>query len=47
MDEKLPETEELYICVKCGHEVKERKYTKKIPECPKCGGTMKRVVVLK
>ena len=42
---ELPETEDLWVCVKCGHEVGAKK--ERIPKCPKCGGTMKKVVVLK
>jgi len=45
MSEKLPELENLYICVQCGKEVKAK--DGKIPACPRCGGTMKKVVVLK
>ena len=45
MSEKLSELEDLWICVQCGKEVKAKKG--RIPACPKCGGTMKKVVVLK
>ena len=44
MSEKLKRLEDLYICEECGYEVKDRKMFDK---CPKCGGFMRKVVVVR
>jgi rubrerythrin len=36
--------EDLYICEKCGYEVEDDKMPEK---CPKCGGAMKKIVVIR
>jgi rubrerythrin len=36
--------EDLYICEKCGYEVEDDKMPKM---CPKCGGVMRKVVVVR
>jgi rubrerythrin len=41
---KLEKLEDLYICEKCGYEVRNGKMPEK---CPKCGGEMKKVVVVR
>jgi len=45
VNEKLKRLEDLCICESCGHEVdaKDRMSVK----CPKCGGIMKRIVVVR
>lgn len=40
----MKELEDLRICESCGYEVKDGKMPVK---CPKCGGTMKKVVVVR
>lgn len=43
----IDELEDVWICLKCGHKEKLRDWTGKTPACRKCGGTMKKVVVVK
>lgn len=45
MGEKLSVETELWVCTKCGNEVKVKKGEPK-PACPKCGGETIKVVVL-
>jgi len=41
----MKKLEDLYICESCGHEEKAKE---KMPDkCPKCGGAMKKVVVVR
>lgn len=44
MNEKLKRLEDLHICESCGYKEEDGKMPKK---CPKCGGFMKRVVVVR
>ena len=44
MSEKLKRLEDLYICESCGYEVEDGKMPDK---CPKCGGVMKKIVVVR
>lgn len=40
----MPEIEDLCICESCGYEKKDGKMPTK---CPKCGGAMRKVVVVR
>lgn len=43
-----PETEEIWICRKCGRKIDRKVYSGKMPaKCPKCGGVMVKKVVVR
>lgn len=39
---KLEKLEDLYVCQKCGYET-----SKQVEKCPKCGGEMVKIVVVR
>ena len=45
MSEKLKKLEDLCICESCGYEVEVKVKTPN--KCPKCGGVMKKIVVVR
>ena len=40
----MKKLEDMYICESCGYEVEDGKMPNK---CPKCGGVMKKIVVVR